>query len=72
VTTFLALVFGGALLGVVAGYVVGASLVVGTQSPEGATGAFAGAILGAPVGAVALPAFVWWRGRRRRRRDGAR
>jgi len=69
-TTFLALVFGGALLGVGVGYVVGALLVAWLHWSEGIYGIFAAAILGAPVGAVALPPFVWWRGQRRRRGGG--
>jgi hypothetical protein len=72
VTTGIVLIFGGAVLGIPAGWAVACALMaMGLVSHDVYT-AFAGAILGAPAGAVALPTIVWWRGRRRRRAEVGR
>lgn len=65
------LIFGGAFLGMVLGWIATSCvlLLMGMgHSHNDMFTVFAGAILGAPVGAVMLPLAAWWRGKRRLRR----
>jgi hypothetical protein len=69
-TSGILLIFGGALLGVVAGWIGTTCVLLAMgkgHSHSDMFTIFGGAVLGAPVGAVLLPLAVWWRGRRRLR-----
>ena len=65
------MIFGGAVLGIPVGYGVACALMAMGFVEKDVYNVIAGAILGAPVGAVALPALFWWRGRRRRAPRGS-
>jgi hypothetical protein len=70
VTSGVALIFGGALLGVVGGWfgTAGFLALIGQgHSHSDMFTVFGGALLGAPAGAVLLRVVVWWRARRRAR-----